>query len=112
MNDEAAVLYTTWPDAESAAEAGRILIEERLCACANILAPMRSIYRWNNAVEDGVEIPALFKTTAERAPSLRDRILALHPYETACVLMLPIAARGSAAPFMDWIVQNVTPIHE
>lgn len=112
MNDEAAVLYTTWPDAESAAAAGRVLVAERLCACVNILGPMRSIYRWEDAVEDSVEVPALFKTTAGRAAALRDRLLALHPYETACILMLPVAGEGSADGFLRWISDSVTPVRK
>lgn len=103
-----ALLYTTWPDAESAASAGRIVIEARLCACVNILAPMRSIYRWKEALEDAPEIPALFKTTAEQAPALKDRIAAMHPYESPCVLMIPVAEQGSHSPFVAWIGENVS----
>ena len=44
--DELLILYTTWPDAETAEACGRAAVEEKLAACANVLAPMRSIYRW------------------------------------------------------------------
>ena len=43
---EAVLVYTTWPDAESAEKAGAEAVAERLAACANVLAPMRSIYRF------------------------------------------------------------------
>ena len=39
------VLYTTWPDAETAEQAGAEAVAERLAACANIFAPIRSVYR-------------------------------------------------------------------
>lgn len=112
MKNEVAVLYTTWPDAESAAAAARVLVAEGLCACVNVLAPMRSIYRWSAAVEEAAEVPALFKTTAEAAPTLKSRILALHSYENACVLMSPVAQGGSSDAFTNWIREAVTPIHE
>ena len=102
-----AVLYTTWPDAESAEAAARILVEERLCACVNILAPMRSIHRWNEGIETASEIPALFKTTTEAAPALGARIKALHPYEIACVLMTPVTEPGRESGFTDWIIASV-----
>ncbi|MBA4000112.1 divalent-cation tolerance protein CutA [Brevundimonas sp.] len=110
MKNEVAVLYTTWPDAESAASAGRVLVAERLCACVNILGPMRSIYRWEDAVEESVEVPALFKTTADGATALKNRILALHPYDTACVLMLPVSPTASSEAFTAWVTDNVTSL--
>lgn len=112
MKDEAAVLYTTWPDAESAAAAGRLLVQERLCACVNILAPLRSVYRWDGATLEAVEVPALFKTTAEGAARLKDRIVALHPYETACVVMIPVARQGSNDAFLAWIRDCVSGIQD
>jgi periplasmic divalent cation tolerance protein len=111
MKNEVAVLYTTWPDAESAASAGRSLVSEQLCACVNVLSPMRSIYRWEEAVEDGAETPALFKTTAGVAGALKDRIVALHPYDNPCVLMLPVSSEGSSGPFLAWIGHSVSPLH-
>lgn len=110
MKNEVAVLYTTWPDAESAASAGRILVGEGLCACVNVLGPMRSVYRWEDVVEESVEVPALFKTTADVAAVLKSRILALHPYDNACVLMLPVSPEGSSAAFIGWITDSVTAL--
>ena len=110
MKNEVAVLYTTWPDAESAAAAGRILLAERLCACVNVLGPMRSVYRWEDAVEESVEVPALFKTSSDGAAALKDRLLALHPYDNACVLMLPVSPEGSSAAFIGWIKDSVTAL--
>jgi periplasmic divalent cation tolerance protein len=81
----------------------------RLCERAG---PHALHYRWSAAVEEAEEIPALFKTTADAAPVLKARILALHPYENACVLMIPVAEAGSSRVFTDWVRQGVTLIHE
>ncbi|MFL6861606.1 MAG: divalent-cation tolerance protein CutA, partial [Allosphingosinicella sp.] len=48
-------LYATFADGEEAARIARILVEERLAACANILGPIRSIYRWEGTVHDDAE---------------------------------------------------------
>ncbi len=56
MNAERAVfVYTTYPSVVEAEEAGRALVERRLCACVNILPRMISHYWWNGAVERGLD---------------------------------------------------------
>jgi periplasmic divalent cation tolerance protein len=105
--DEVVLLYTTWPDAETAEAAAVEAVEARLAACANILAPMRSVYRWQGAVERAQEIPALFKTTVAAAPELTRRIVARHPYDTPAVVAMRVADAGSHAPFLQWIRAEV-----
>ena len=62
-------VYAVFADAEEAERIGRPVVEERLAACANILGPVRSIYRWKGAIETADEVAAIFKTTDE-APTL------------------------------------------
>jgi periplasmic divalent cation tolerance protein len=81
MND-AVILYTTWPDAETAQAFGRCAVEAKLAACANVLAPMTSIYRWQGCLEEGSETPMLLKTTISAADRLRDLILSPIPTRT------------------------------
>lgn len=97
------VLYTTWPDADSAREAAAALLEEGLIACANILSGSTSIYRWQGEVKQEGEIVALFKTAADRAGAARDRLIALHPYEEPCVIALGVEAAASAPGFLAWV---------
>jgi periplasmic divalent cation tolerance protein len=107
VKDQIVLLYTTWPDAETAEEAAAVLVADRLAACANIIGGMRSIYRWQGAVERSVETVVIFKTTAQAAPALRDRIAACHPHETPCVLGLPVDAAASHGAYLDWLTGEV-----
>ena len=100
---ETVVIYTTWPDAETAERVGAEAVAERLAACANVLAPMVSVYRWEGAVDRAKETPMILKTTADASERLRDFVLARHPYEVACVLVLPVLADGSNPAFLAWI---------
>ena len=100
---EAVILYTTWPDAEMAEAVARAAIEAGSCACVNIGLPIRSIYRWQGAVETATETPALFKTAASKAEALKAFILERHPYDLPCVVALPIAAEGSHPAYLAWI---------
>lgn len=98
--------YTTWPDPESAKAAARRLVEEELCACANILPGMTSVYRWQGKVETAAETVMVLKTRAATAPALCARIVELHPYDEPCILSLPVDDTGSAGGFLDWIDAN------
>jgi periplasmic divalent cation tolerance protein len=83
-------VYAIFASAEEAERIGRQTVEERLAACVNILGPIRSIYRWNNAVETSNEVAAIFKSTDDAAQSLIARIAALHSYDVPCIATWPI----------------------
>tara|TARA_R110002072_G_C7840694_1_gene524957 strand:- start:264 stop:599 length:336 start_codon:yes stop_codon:yes gene_type:complete len=98
------LIYTTWPDSASAEGAARALLEARLIACANIMAAGVSLYRWEGRVQRDAETVMILKTTTERTAELRHQVETLHPYDTPCILALPIDAASSHAGFVDWIV--------
>ncbi len=75
------LVITSLPDAESARALATKLIEQRVAACVNILAPCVSIYRWEGKVEEAEEVPLLIKTSAARYAALEEAIRAYHPYE-------------------------------
>ncbi len=105
--DELTILYTTWPDAETAEAFGRLAVEQRLAACANVLAPMRSIYWWNGVMQNDWETPMLLKTTVAVAPRLNDLILKYHPYETPCVLSLKTCPAGCNPGYVSWALSEI-----
>jgi periplasmic divalent cation tolerance protein len=92
----ALVVLSTFPDAEKAAQVGRILVEEHLAACVNVVTGVRSIYRWQGAIQDDTEALAIIKTVAERYASLAARLIELHPYEVPEIIALPLAQLSPA----------------
>ncbi len=106
--DQVVFLYTIWPDAKTAEAAAVEAVAGGLAACANLLAPMRSIYRWRGAVEQAEEIRAIFKPTAARASALTALLVARHPYDTPAIAALPVIAAGSHAAFLSWICSETT----
>src|SRR5262245_477589 len=90
-------------DAERIAET---VVGERLAACANLIGPIRSIYRWRGEVCRDDEILLLLKTTRERYSALEARVRAIHSYETPEVIAVPIEL-GSAA-YLDWLREMVS----
>lgn len=100
---EPLLLYTTWPTAEAAAEAGRQLVEERLAACVNILPGALSIYRWEDNVEADTEAVMIVKTVREKAASLRARIIALHAFDTPAIIALEPVEAESSPDYWRWL---------
>jgi len=98
-------LTTTLPDRESASRLGGRLVEERLAACAQVVGPVSSVYRWQGEVETAAEWYCHLKTTAARVPALMSRIRELHPYETPEIIALPVAEGDPA--YLAWIVESV-----
>lgn len=91
----------TCPDEPTAARIARALVEARLAACVNLLPAVRSVYRWQGRVEEAGEALLLIKTAPERFPALRERLVALHPYELPELIAVETAAGLPA--YLDWI---------
>ena len=100
-------VYCIFATAEEAERIGRAVIEERLAACINILAPVRSIYRWHGNVETAREVPAILKTTEAYADTLISRIAGLHSYELPCIAVWPIDKLLYG--YAEWVEQSVGP---
>ncbi len=98
------LLYVTCPDAATARQIGRALVQERLIACANMLAKTCAIYRWEGALTEADEVVLLLKTTHEREPEVVARIQALHPYSNPAILTLPV--RSGAPEFLAWVARE------
>lgn len=99
--DSTRLVLTNLPDRASAERLADELIERRLAACVNILAPCRSVYRWKDAVQHDDEHPVLIKTTAERYPALEQAIRERHPYELPEIIAVPIA--NGLADYLAWV---------
>ena len=98
---EIASVYAVFADAAEAERIARVAIEERLAACANILGPCHSIYRWQGKVEEADEVAAIFKTRADRAEALIARIAELHSYEVPAAVIWPVS--DGLPAYLDWV---------
>jgi periplasmic divalent cation tolerance protein len=104
--ERAVFVYTTYPSIVEAEEAGRRLVERRLCACVNILPGMVSLYRWQGAVERADEVVMIIKTRAGLTETVRAAVKDMHSYTTPAILVLPIE---SVDPdYHAWIVAETS----
>lgn len=95
------VVYVTAPDLDVATRLGRALVEEELAACCNLVPGVRSIYRWQGAVQEDGEVLLVIKTRAARLEALTARVVALHPYDLPEVIALPVTA--GHLPYLAWV---------
>jgi periplasmic divalent cation tolerance protein len=98
----ALLVFTNLPERAAAERLADALVAKRLAACINILAPCRSVYRWQGAVQHEEEHPVLIKTTRAAYAELEAEIRAHHPYELPEIVAVPIE-RGLPA-YLDWVV--------
>jgi periplasmic divalent cation tolerance protein len=101
------IVLTTVPAGDTGDRLARTLVEERLAACVNVLAPMRSTYRWRGAIESEAEQQLVIKTRRPLVPRLQARLAALHPYELPEILVLDVAQGADA--YVAWVRENTGP---
>jgi periplasmic divalent cation tolerance protein len=98
---EALIAFTAFANEEDAARVARVLVEERLVACANLLPGARSLFRWEGRVADEREVVVLLKTRKQDWAALMSRLHDLHPYDTPELVAVRVAA--GAPKYMAWL---------
>jgi len=102
---EQLVVYCTCPDWETAERIANTLVAEQLAACVNIVPGVTSIYRWQEQLQQDAEWLLMIKTNAGIYGTLEARIDALHPYDVAEIIALPIV-RGSPE-YRAWLDASI-----
>lgn len=98
---------TTLPDRAAADRLATRVVEERLAACAHVVGPVASTYRWQGGVERAQEWYCHLKTTAGRLPALIARVRELHTYEVPEIVATAIV--GGDPAYLRWIEESVAP---
>jgi periplasmic divalent cation tolerance protein len=104
IDKEILVLLSTCPDARTAERIARELVEASLVACVNVVPGLRSIYRWNGAVQLDEEVLMILKTPTDRLAAARERLVALHPYDVPEVVALPVV--DGHHPYLHWVFDS------
>lgn len=99
------IVSTTTPDRALAEAIARALVERRLAACAQLVDPIRSIYRWEGAVRDETETALIVKTTADHVGAIGALLREMHPYQVPELVAVPVS--DGSPPYLGWIVDSV-----
>ena len=100
---QVAIVLTTFGVGQAMAVA-RVLVDERLAACVNVLPVMTSVYRWEGGVQQEAEEQVVIKTSSDRLAALEQRLRELHPYELPEFLV--ITADAGAETYLKWVAAS------
>jgi periplasmic divalent cation tolerance protein len=95
------LIYVTAPGREAALKLARILVEQRLVACANVLDGATSVYWWEGRVQEEKEAILIAKTSSPKVLSVIAKVKEIHEYSCPCVVALPITEGNP--DFLAWI---------
>jgi periplasmic divalent cation tolerance protein len=98
-------VYMTFGNKEEARSVGKILVEEKLAACVNIIDGVSSLYIWQDKLQDDQEVIMIAKTTSDRMPVVIERVKGLHSYDCPCIVGLSIS--DGNPEFLEWITGMV-----
>ena len=103
MSDPIVVLVTCGSEDE-ALKIANILVEDHLAACVNLVAPIRSIYRWEGKIWNEKEWLLIIKTQKHRFEELEKKVKSLHSYSVPEIISLSITEGSSV--YLNWIREN------
>lgn len=98
------VVLSTAGSEEEGARIAKSLLERKLCACVNLVPKIRSLYRWEGAIQDDAEILLIMKTTRENLQPLSDYLAEIHSYDVPEVLA--IAVEEGSASYLEWLAES------
>jgi len=102
MTNDVVLVISTFPDAETARRIATELVTEKLAACANLMPPVQSIYRWGGGLEEASETLVFFKTT--RYAELAAKLRSLHPYDVPEIISLRVA--DGLPDYLRWVSES------
>ena len=95
-------VYITTAGMDEAETIGRALISERLAACVNLIDKMKSMYWWENEIQEDSEVILIAKTRESLVEPLIERVKSLHSYDCPCIVAFPVSQGNQA--FLEWIM--------
>ena len=93
--------YIITKNEEEALTLANLAVKKNLAACGNIIPNMKSIYKWQNKLQNDKETLLILKTNSKKYPLLKKLILEEHSYEVPCILKIPI--NDGNKEYLKWI---------
>lgn len=111
--DDLILIYTTWESVKQARDAGKKLLEKRVCACVNIYPEMHPMFFWPpktnkqslasyaGKIDESKEVVMIVKTLKSKYKELEKEIYKIHTYDVPCIIAIPTYKVNK--DYLDWI---------
>lgn len=103
--EQARIVLTTASSLDEAERIAHSVVEQRLAACVNLVKDVRSIYRWQGAVDKAVEVLLIIKTSAKQLEALEKAVHELHSYEVPEFVALTV--EGGSRSYLEWLFESL-----
>lgn len=102
------LVMTTVPNEKLAYKLSKVVLENRVAACVNIIKEVSSFYWWKESIENSNEIILLIKTTDEKYQDLESLIKKNHPYEVPEIIAIEL--KKGLNEYLNWIVKETSSL--
>lgn len=99
-------ILVTCADTAQAEMIAHKVVEDRVAACAQIMSPHHSVYRWQDKVESATEVNLLIKTQSALFDAVKAAVLGIHSYEMPCIVSWRV--EEGHAPYLEWLAAQTT----
>ena len=96
-----ALVYITTSGEEESKKIGKIVVEERLAGCVNIIPTIGSFYWWKGEIEEDNESILIAKTKVSNVENIIKRVKEIHSYENPAILAIPII--NGSKDYLDYL---------
>jgi periplasmic divalent cation tolerance protein len=105
--EPAALLVLSTCPPPQAAGIARVLVEERVAACVNVVEKVESFYFWEGKLNRDGESLLIIKTVPAQLEALTAAIRRVHPYQVPEVIALEVV--GGNAGYLGWVADSCRP---
>lgn len=104
MSSDHVIVMSTIDNEQAARELAAGVVRARLGACAQIVGPITSVFRWEGEVQTEAEWRLEVKTTSDRVAALTTYLDEEHGYDVPEIVVLPID--GGSAAYLSWLTDE------
>lgn len=95
------VIYCTVPNKKEGKEIAKVLVENEMAACVNIIDKVESVFSWNGEICEEKEAMLMIKTRKSMFKNVNHTIQKMHSYNVPEVIALPITEADET--YLKWI---------